>query len=116
MLKIASLCALGVICLAIFVMHIICSFVSSIGKNRQKLLEYVNIAFHILMLVPLFLLGLSIEIAVLFFMASVFIHTLFGAISYKLKRHPECETEITVLEDIAPANTESNGNDGEVSV
>ena len=112
MFKIAMLCALGVICFAIFLMHIICAFATSVSDTRLKALEYVNICFHVIMLAPLFALGYSIEIAVLFFMSSVFIHTAFGAISAKIHKNDEALLEAFLAENEKP----DSQNDGEVKV
>ena len=117
MLKIVSLGLLGVICLAIFVMHVICNLVSSVGEEKQKRLEYVNIAFHVLMIIPLFFLGYSIEIAVLFFMASVFVHTALGAISVKLHKPEPSGEELSLAADneTGPMTDGEASNSGEVS-
>lgn len=87
------MCLLGIICLSILTMHFICAFVTGIDDRRRKKLEYVNIAFHVLMLIPMFMLEFDIERAVLFFMGSVFTHSLFGAIAYKIEARAKAKCE-----------------------
>jgi hypothetical protein len=91
-------------------MHIICAFARAISEIRIKILEYVNICFHIILLAPLFALGYSIEIAVLFFMSSVFIRTALGAISFKWQKRNSALLEAFLAgKDLTDSQT-----DGEV--
>ncbi|MBQ2737592.1 MAG: hypothetical protein IJF38_02800 [Clostridia bacterium] len=67
---------------------------SAIVRGRlSRLLNYVNLALHIIFLIPMMTLGLTIEDAVLMYMISVFVYTLSQALVYRRRGAPRDSAE-----------------------
>ncbi len=55
----------------------------------SRVLTYLNLAAHIVFLIPMMTLGITIEDAVLIYMISVFVYTLMQAITYRVCGAPK---------------------------
>ena len=80
----ALVIAMLFVCCAI---HLTAALVKN--KNASIVLRYVNVSLHILAFLVLLLAEVKIEAAVLFYMASVFFHTLAGFLGYELSKRKE---------------------------
>ncbi len=68
--------------IAFITIHIVSELVSDF---IAKILTYVNIGLHTLLIIPMLNRGISIEEAVLVYMISLFAYTLTGAIGHMLR-------------------------------
>ena len=75
-------------------LFILLHIASAIVRGKlSKLLNYVNLALHIIFLIPMMTLGLTIEDAVLMYMISVFVYTLSQALVYRRRGAPQDSAE-----------------------
>jgi len=66
------------------VLHILTSLVFH-GK-LSKILNFVNIGLHILLMIPMMLAGFEIGTAVVLYMVSVFVYSLVSFVSYAIEK------------------------------
>lgn len=66
---------------AIIAIHVIAALA---GSFASRILTYINIVLHLLILIPLVLYKFKIEEAVLVYMISVFAYTLINYIKYRI--------------------------------
>ena len=77
---------LGVVMGAICALHII----SVLCKEKtSKMLQYVNIFLHIMLFGVLLISNISIELAVAFYMVSIYVYVTANHIAYSRKRREE---------------------------
>lgn len=93
-MKIMLIC----LCAVIALLHIGSAF---LNKSLSRVLTYVSIALHPIMIIPMLLLSLSLEIVLLIFMSSATLFALASVVAQKLKAlNLECECEGVSEDDV----------------
>ena len=70
---------------ALFLIICVIHILSAIANGRiVKILKYVNIGLHILLVFPLIWLGVQMDEALLIYMISALIYIVFALIEYKI--------------------------------
>ena len=78
------------------VLHILASLV--FHDNLSKILNFVNIGLHILLMIPMMLAGFEIGTAVVLYMVSAFVYSLVSTVSYAIEKRRREREESEVSE------------------